>query len=155
MTDKLHISYELERFDRKDRNFFDDLSEDEQKKFSPYMMIRWGASILGSYDLQAYQLLSLNERLNKNFFDVNTTKHKKFQWLLATTVSPDMGKQYYKWLPASKKETKSKLEKLIAELYPQFDDEEIELIALTNTKQELKELAKSHGWDDKKIKEYL
>ena len=152
--DKLHISYELERLDRKDREFFDNLSEEEKKKFSPFLMIRWGASVMGSAELQAYQLISVNERLNKNFFDINTTKHKKFQWLMATTVSPGLGKQYYKWL-GHKKETKSKVEKLLMEFYPHYGDEEIKLMVEINTKDDLKKLARQHGWDDKKIKEYL
>jgi hypothetical protein len=152
--DKLHISYELERFDRKDRAFYDNLTDEEKKKFSPYLMIRWGASVQGSADLQAYQIFSVNERLNKHFFDINTTKHKKFQWLMATTVSPNMGKQYYKWL-GNKKEAKSKLEKLVLEFYPDLRDDELELMLMINNKDDIKQLARQHGWDDKKIKEYL
>lgn len=103
MTDKLHISNEMAKFDLKDRNFFDSLDDEEKKKFAPFLMIRWGAAVEGSSDLQAYYLMSCNEKLNKNFFDISTSQHKKLQWLLATTVSPGMGKQYHKWLAAKKK----------------------------------------------------
>ena len=65
--DKLHISNEMLEFDRKNRDFFDSLSEEEQKKFSPYLMIRWGSTVSGSEDMQAYYLMSVNEKLNKNF----------------------------------------------------------------------------------------
>jgi hypothetical protein len=105
MTNKLDIAYEMAQFDSKNRNFFDDLSEDEQKKFSPYLMIRWGATVRGDPDLQAYYLMSVNERLNKNFFDISTTQHKKLQWLLASTVSPGLGKQRHDWLAGKKKES--------------------------------------------------
>jgi DNA segregation ATPase FtsK/SpoIIIE-like protein len=35
------------------------------------------------------------------------------------------------------------------------EEDEIELLAELSTKDELRALAKQHGWDDKRIKEYL
>ena len=115
--DKLSIGNEMLQFDRKNRQFFDELTTDEQKKFSPYLMIRWGSLVEGSPELQAYYLMSANERLNKHFFDINTTEHKKLQWLLATTVSPGLGKQYHKWLAASKRENNNKASKFLREKF--------------------------------------
>jgi hypothetical protein len=154
--DKLSISNEMLRFDQKDRDFYDSLTEEERKKFSPFLMIRYGSTVSGNPDLQAYYLMSCNERLNKNFFDVNTTQHKKLQWLLATTVSPGMGKQFHQWISPKKKDSSNnKVEKLLRELYPQMKDDEITLLATLNTRDDLKQLLKSQGWDDKRIKEYL
>jgi len=156
MTDKLNIGYEMAMFDTKNRHFFDDLTEEERKKFSPFLMIRWGATVEGSSDLQAYYLVSTNERLNKNFFDINTTQHKKFQWLLASTVSPGMGKQSHKWLAAKRKEgNNNKAEKFLREIYPSAKADEIALMAQLNDKNDLKQLAREHGWDDKRIKDYI
>lgn len=156
MSDKLNIGNEMLRFDLKDRNFFDSLNDEEKKKFAPFLMIRWGAAVEGNPDLQAYYLVSCNERLNKHFFDISTTQHKKLQWLLATTVSPGMGKQYHKWLAAKKKETaNNKAEKFLAEIYPALKSDEIKLLAQINDKDDLKRLAREHGWDDKRIKSDL
>jgi hypothetical protein len=153
---KLDIANEMRAFDLKDRAFYDSLTDDEKKKFSPYLMIRWGASVSGDADLQAYYLMSTNERLNKNFFDISTTQHKKLQWLLATTVSPGMGAHRHNWLAAKKKEGgNNKAEKLLRELYPYAKTDDIALMAQLNDKKDLKELARAHGWDDKRIKEYL
>jgi hypothetical protein len=155
-TDKLSIANEMARFDSKDRDFYDSLTADEKKKFSPFLMIRWGALVEGSSELQDYYLISTNERLNKNFFDINTTQHKKLQWLLATTVSPGMGRQRHTWLAGKKRDSSNnKSEKFLREIYPNARDDEIALIARINDKSELKELARAHGWDDKRIKEYL
>lgn len=164
MSDKLHISNELKQFDLKNREFFDELSEEEKKKFSPYLMIRWGASVEPNralskeenYLLQTYYLQSTNNHLNKHFFSINTTKHKKMQWLMATTVSPDMGTQYHKWLAAKKKDTtNNKVEKFLAEIYPQLRDDEIKLMAEINDRNDIKNLAREHGWDEKRIKSDL
>lgn len=153
--DKLSIQNEMRVFDRKDREFYDSLNDEEKKKFSPYLMLRYGASVEGSTDLQAWYLMATNERLNKNFFDVSATKHKKLQWLICTTVSPNLGTQRHYWL-ASKKGTKSNnATKFLKEIYPTAKDDEIELLAEINTKDDLKDLARKHGWDDKRIKSDL
>ncbi len=74
MTDKLSIANEMKMFDHKVRDFYDELSEDERKKFAPFLMIRWGSAVEGSRDLQEFYVISTNERLNKNFFNINS-KH--------------------------------------------------------------------------------
>jgi len=156
MIDKLNIGYEMAMFDTKNRKFFDDLTEDERKKFSPFLMIRFGSLVEGDPDLQAYYLMSTNERLNKHFFDISATQHKKFQWLLASTVSPGMGKQSHKWLAAKKKEgNNNKAEKFLRNIYPELKDDEIKLLAELNDKKSLKELAKAHGYTDEQLKKEL
>ena len=152
--DKLSIANEMAKFDAKDRNFFDSLSEEEQKKFSPYLMIRWGSAVEGSSELQAYYLMSVNERLNKNFFDISTAKHKKFQWLLATTVSPGCGKQYHKWISGQKKDTgNNKIEKILVEMYPSMKLSDIRMLIHLNTEADLKSLLAETGMTNKQIKE--
>jgi len=154
--DKLHISNEMRQFDTKNRDFFDDLSEEERKKFSPYIMIRWGSLVDGSAELQSYYLMSTNERLNRNFFDISGSKHKKFQWLLATTVSPGMGVLKHRWLAAKKREGgNTKAEKFLKELYPELKSDEIALLAKLHDKSELQQLGRDHGWDDSKIRSAL
>jgi len=150
--DKLNISNEMLQLDRKNRAFFDELTPEEQRKFSPFIMVRWSSAVEGSSELQAYYLISTNERLNRYYFDINTTQHKKFQWLLATTVSPGMGKQYHKWLAAGKRENNSKVFKFLREAYPDYKDDEIEALIKINTRDEIRELARAHGWDEKRIK---
>jgi hypothetical protein len=156
MTDKLHIAYEMEQFDTKNREFFDQLSDEERKKITMFTMIRWGSVVAGDYDTQAYYLMSVNERLNKHFFDVSTTQHKKLQWLLATTVSPGIGKFRHNWLAAPKRaSSNNKAEKFFAEIYPHAKSDEIKMLATINDKNDIKELARAHGWDERRIKDYI
>ena len=156
MSDKLDIKNEMLQFDIKNRDFYDSLSEEEKKKFSPFLMLRWGATVQGSADIQAYYLMSCNEKLNKNFFDINTTQHKKLQWLLATTVSPNMGNQYHQWITNKKKgTTDNKNVKFLREQYPHLKDDDLKLMAEINGKDELKAHARGLGWEDKDIKKEL
>ena len=152
--DKLSINNEMTQFDRKNRKFYDELTNEERKKFSTYLMLRYGASVEGNADLQEWYLLATNERMNINFFDLG--KHPKLQWLLATAVSPGMGTQRHYWQGAKKKEgSNSKAVKFITQLYPYMKQDEVELLADINTTKELKELAKQSGWTDQDIKKAL
>jgi hypothetical protein len=138
MTDKLSIANEMAQFDGKNRQFFDELSEEERKKFSPFLMIRYGSSVSGSRDLQEFYLIATNERLNKRFFAVNTTQHKKLQWLMATTVSPGLGTFRHNWIAPRKKEsTNTAIRKQLAELFQHLKDDELDLLAEITTKKEL------------------
>ena len=148
MSDKLNINNEMRQFDRKNRNFYDELTEEERKKFSPYLMIRWGSSVEGSRDLQEFYLIATNERLNKNFFSLS--RHPKLQWLLATTVSPDMGTPRHNWIAHKKKQTgDAKKRRQLMELYPQYKDDEIDVMMQIVTDKEIKEHLKKMGEDVK------
>jgi hypothetical protein len=148
----LYIGNEMAAYDRKDRDYYDKFTDEERKQFSTYLMLRYGASVGGNKDLQAYYLMATNKFVNKYFFDLN--KHTKLQWLMCTTVSPNMGKQFHYWLAAKKKEGKStnKLRKVVAELYPNMKSDEMDMFLSMNTEKEIKEYCKELGWNDDRIK---
>lgn len=144
--EKLSIQNEMTQFDRKNRDFYNELSDEERKKFSNYLMIRWGSAVQGSRDLQEFYLIATNERFNKNFFAIN--RHPKLQWLAATTVSPDMGTHRHQWIAPRKKEAGvTGIRKQLAELYPHLKDDEIELMAKINTKKDIDAYMKELGRD--------
>jgi hypothetical protein len=154
MTDKLNIANEMRVFDTKDRQFYQELTDEERKKFSTFLMIRWGSSVQGSAELQQYYLLACNENLNKHFFELS--RHPELQWLLATTVSPGMGTFRHDWIKAKKREgSNSRAVKFLRHIYPTYSEDELELLAEINTSADLKQLAREHGWDDKRIKSEL
>lgn len=154
IVDKLSIKNEMAMFDGKVREFYDSLDEQEKKKFGPFLMIRWGSSVKGIPELEEWYLRATNERLNVNFFDLG--KHPKLQWLLATTVSPGMGAQYHEWISPKKKDSSNnKTIKFLKSQYPELDDDDIELLAEINSRDDIKQLARELGWDDKQIKSDL
>jgi hypothetical protein len=154
MSDKLNISNELQQLDTKNRQFYRELTDEERKKFSTFLMIRWSSSVQGSADLQAYYLLSCNENLNKHFFDLS--RHPELQWLSATTVSPGMGTFRHDWIKQKKRDgNNSKAVKFLRQIYPAYKQDELELLAQINSTAELKQLAREHGFDDKRIKSEL
>ena len=144
----------MAQLDTKNRAFYDELNEEERKKFATYLMLRYAASVEGEPDIQEWYLRVTNERVNANFFDLS--KHPKLQWLLCTTVSPDMGRQRHYWQASKKKEgSNSKALKFLTKLYPHLRTDELELLAELNDAKELKALAKTMGMSDSEIKKDL
>ena len=134
----------MAQFDRKDRDFYDSLTDEERKKFSNYLMIRWGSAVQGSKEMQEFYVISTNERLNKHFFAVN--KHPKLQWLMATTVSPDMGVQYHQWIAPKKKDAgTSEIKKALMAIYPNMKNQDIEVLANLVDKKDIKALLREWG----------
>ena len=147
--DKLSIANEMAEFDRKNREFYNSLTDEERKKFSNYLMIRWGSAVQGSSELQEFYVIATNERLNKRFFDIN--RHPRLQWLCATTVSPGLGTQRHVWIAPKKREAgASGIRKQLAELYPHLKDDEVELMSRINDKKDIDAYLKASGQDIKK-----
>jgi len=148
-VDKLSIQNEMAQFDRKNRDFYDSLTDEERKKLSNYLMIRWGSAVQGSSELQEFYVIATNERLNKRFFDIN--RHPRLQWLTATTVSPGLGTQRHPWIAPKKREAGvSGVKKQLAEMYPHLKDDEVELMSRINDKKDIDAYLKASGQDAKK-----
>lgn len=152
-TDPLYIGNEMAAYDRKDRDYYDKFTDEQRKSFSTYLMLKYGANVSGSADMQAYYLMATNERVNKHFFEIN--RHTKLQWLCCTSVSPQMGSQFHYWLKGKKKEGDNKSQKFLAKLYPNMKSDEIALLAKINDAKEIKKLAQTMGIEDKDIKKEL
>lgn len=155
MSSSLEIKHEMAAFDRKDRDYYDNFTDEDRKKFSTFLMLKYGANVSGNAGYQAYYLMATNEIVNRNFFALG--KHTKLQWLLCTAVSPGRGNQFHYWLNGKKKDkdNSAKIEKFLAEQFPNLKDDEIELLALINDKRDIDDLARELGLDDKQIKSKL
>jgi hypothetical protein len=146
MSDKLNIGNEMRQLDAKNRDFYDELTPEERRKFSTFLMVRWGSAVDGSQEIQEYYVQSTNHYLNKHFFTMH--RHPKLQWLMATAVSPGMGAQRHNWIAPKKKEAgASAIKKQLRELYPHFKDDEIDLMAALTDRKEIAQLQRAHGND--------
>lgn len=144
MSDKLNIGNEMRQLDLKNRSFYDELTDEEKKKFSTFLMVRWGSSVQGSRELQEYYVQSTNHYLNKHFFALS--RHPKLQWLAATAASPGLGTHRHNWIAPKKKESSSSAtKKKLAELFPNLKQDEIELLAAITDRKELDQYIKAHG----------
>lgn len=89
----------LEALDKKDYGYFDRLTEEQQKKFVPFMMTHWMSQIKSNGELAGYYVMSVNHYANEHLFNENVIKHPKLQWLMLCASSPGLGKQFHQWVP--------------------------------------------------------
>lgn len=114
----------LDALDRKDYTWWDKLTDEQQRKFVPWMMTHWLSAIKSNGPIGAYYLLSTDSTVNKHLFNDTVQNHPQLQWLMMCAASPGKGKQYHQWIPnlspkigqlkssASKSEVKTYFEKI-------------------------------------------
>ncbi len=95
----LDIFKVLEALDKKDYGFYSRLTEEQQKKFVPYMITHWMSCINATGMLGAYYTMNTDAAANKHLFNERVQQHPELQWLMLCAASPGMGKQFHQWLP--------------------------------------------------------
>ena len=152
-TAKLDIKRELNAVDRKQYDFYDNLTDEEKKAFSPYILMRYTASVqMPDRDIQEWYLEMTNEMVNKNHWDLSKN-HKELLWKLFAATGTGVN-CYHPYLAAGKKEKANKIEKLLVELYPAMKLSDIKMLASMMDKKDKEELFDKMGFDKKQRKEY-
>jgi hypothetical protein len=148
----LDIKKELAAVDLKKYDFYSNLSDEEKKSFSPYVLMRFVSNVNGDPDLQEWFLEMTNETVNKHHW-VLSKNHKNLLWKLFAATGVGITAQH-PYIAASKKEKISKIEKLIAEINPTMKLNEVKILASMMTKEDINQLFDDLGFDKKKRKEY-
>jgi hypothetical protein len=134
----------LSAIDRKDYGYYDRLTDEQQKKFVPYMMILWTSVIKGNKDVQNYYLQSTEYHANKYLFNENVQHHPKLQWMMLCASSPGLGKQFHQWIPhiktgvakLSDKASFKEIKEYYKKIYPNTDDSLLDEFAKVFTEQQ-------------------
>ena len=149
---KLNMFDALRAMDKKNRNFYDNLNEQERKGFAPFVMVRWASTVDHSMqEMDEWWLKATNQRFNTDL--LNISHHPKLQWLTATTASPGMGAMKHQWIGYKKKtgKTNNKLKKFLIGEYPTLNDDEIDFLMSQLSNKEIKQYALDLGYNDKEI----
>jgi hypothetical protein len=135
--------------DKRDRGYYNRLTPEQKKAFSSWMMMRYASSVQGKD--AAHYIYMTNELVNRDYSEVS--KHPELQWLLLSACG--VGKvQFHPYLkPPNAKKKKDKVSEFLYSIHPHMKSEEVTLLQELNSKDELKEYARSHGYDDKTIKD--
>lgn len=156
MTEKLTIKDETAAIDMGARDLWDNLTDEQRKQISLYVLIRYASSIkTNNRDAQELAVFKTNEYYNKNFFLLS--KHPKLLWYLVCMCGNDAKKVYFhEWIGFKKKtDNKQKLYKFLSDQYPHMKQQDIELMIELSSKEDLKQLALDLGMDNKEIKKLL
>jgi len=125
----------LSAIDRKDYEYYDRLSEEQKRKFNPYMLLIWLSSVKGRDQLVS--LTRANVMANNNMFAERMQDNPKLQWLSLCAASLGKGKQFREYLPTLSKSvvdykktaTLDEVKKYFSKLHPNVDQELINEIS--------------------------
>jgi hypothetical protein len=145
---KLDMQSVLRAIDRRDTEFYSNLTEDERKAFSSWMTMRWCSATSG---YAAEYIMLTNELVNKDFMIMN--KHPELQWQLFARVGLNKPVKHVWFKPPNAKKTRNAVQEWVAGVYPHLKADELELFMQINSTEQLQQLARDHGLSDKEIKE--
>ena len=144
---------------RKDRDWWERLSDEQRKKFSSWLYSRYMSIVRhNNPDMHRYYVLSANKELNKDLSKL-TKNHAKLIYLLMTTMANEFTRADHQYIPPLKKnkadKTTNNKMRILSELNPSSKDADLETLATVMSDSEFEELLVSHGWETKKIKAEL
>lgn len=125
MAAKLDIFRVMNALDRRDKTFYDNLTDEERKAFSPYVMLRWASTVEGNTILEQWYVEETNRMVNIDYFTL--AKHPKLMWLLYSQVGSTR-KVKHNYLAKSQKKKDKTVEALMT-LYPTMKAEDLALLA--------------------------
>ena len=145
---KLPVKDILAAIDMGAKSVWDELSDDERKQVNFWLLNRYVSSVKGDREKQELAIFKTNEYYNKNWNELGT-KHPKLQWQLLCQSGNTNKIEFHQWIGFKKKTTNNSAHKLLEQIYPNMKQDEVDLLARTSTKKELKELAEEYGIDTK------
>lgn len=151
-TAKLDIKRELGAVDQKNYDFYNNLTDEERKAFSPYILMRYTSNVQGDRDIQEWFVEMTNEMVNKNHWQLSKN-HKGLLWKLFAATGAGVS-CYHPYIAAGKKEKAVKIEKLLCEIHPAMKMGDIKLLASMMDKKDKDELFDKMGFDKKQRKDY-
>ena len=134
----------LKNIDYKNYGYYDSLTSEQQKEIQPFTLTRWKSMITGT--AQEDNLLRVNERVSKNFWELS--KYKDLQWRLLCSCNKIPTYQRHQWIPLSKNQ-QNKDYQLVKNFYSGLNDNEISFKFNNLTKKDIKEIKNYLGLTDK------
>ena len=134
---KLPLKDVLAAIDMGAKNVWDELSDEERKQVSFYLLNRYCSVVKGKRESQELAVFKTNEYYNKNYFTI--AKHQKLLWqLLCMTSSSEKKIQYHEWIGYKKKgATTNKTGKELEKIFPNMKSDEIDMLVKLNKKKDI------------------
>lgn len=152
---KLPIKDVLAAIDMGAKDVWNELSDNEKKQVSFWLLNRYISSVKGSREKQELAVLKTNEYYNKNWNELGT-RHPKLQWQLLCQAGNTGKIEFHQWIGLKgKNNSNNKVIRFLKEVYPNSKDSDIEILSKVITTKEVKALAEELGYDKKQIKEML
>jgi hypothetical protein len=151
------IKEEMAALDRRNFSWYDNLSEDDQKSLSMWVLMRYASSTSSNVaEINEHYLTMANELVNVHFNDMR--HHPALQWRLMQCAGIGTN-QFHNWIKPMKKKkdtsSNSRLFTFYETKFPHLNDVEIEMMIGLHSEAELTEFLLEHGLSAKEIKVLL
>lgn len=153
MTDKLPLKNQLDALDKKKRGWYSNLSDEDKKQISPWVLMRYlSSSQNNNRQFIDYYLEMTNDVVNVHFNSVRHHPELQIQLMQAVGIGRT---EYHPWIAPGKKGKESKMHSIVSDFYPNLNDDEVELFVQNNSKEELVDMLDQLGYSKKDIKKIL
>ena len=150
---KLSLDAVLQALDNRDFGFYERLTDEERKGYSPFLLMRYMSSLSPQSPMQSYAVLATNDLVNLGFFSLG--KHPELQHKLMCLAGTGR-KQYRPYVGAKNAKSKTKVvDEFLQGLYPSINTEELALLKRQLDKESLRQLGKDAGLSDSELKELV
>jgi len=150
---KLSLDAVLQALDNRDFGFYERLTDEERKGYSPFLLMRYMSSLSPQSPMQSYAVLATNDLVNLGFFSLG--KHPELQHKLMCLAGTGR-KQYRPYVGAKNAKSKTKVvDEFLLGLYPSINAEELSLLKSQLDKESLRQLGKDAGLSDSELKELV
>tara|TARA_R110000851_G_scaffold291007_1_gene445313 strand:+ start:241 stop:708 length:468 start_codon:yes stop_codon:yes gene_type:complete len=150
---KLPIKDVLAAIDMNAKSVWKELSDEERKTVSFWLLNRYVSAVKGSREKQELAIFKTNEYYNKHFNDIGVGKehgHQQLMWQLLCMSGATNKIEFHPYIGFKKKGASNNAAlKLLARVYPNMKLREVELLAGISTKKELKQLAEDYDIESK------
>lgn len=149
---KLDIFKTLAEIDLRNRDFYADLTEEEQKGFAPPVVLRWASAVRDGPQSEHYIWL-VNERANVNFNDI--WQHPELQYKLLASCGYG-NRVKHEWVNmAPRKKKFDGVREFIAKFWPDANETEIDILLNQFTDDSFEEFVLGSGSTPEEIKEVM
>lgn len=140
----------LPAVDTRNKNFYDNLTDEERKGFSPWLVQRYLSSAeSASPEIIEHYLIMTNDVVNVNFSDI---KDPEMIWKLMTIVGIGKSVKHPYVAPGKGKKKKTNAFKSwLREQNPHLNDQELDLWFSSMTKEQARDLLEQNQIKDKDI----
>lgn len=157
MSEKIELKEKIQAVDQNIRELWDAMDPTQQKSLKQefFILNRYISNAqTPNREIQEHFVLTVNEYFNKNWNELQ--KHPKLLWLLLCMCNYNGQTFFHQWIgPKKKAGNGDKKVKFLAEFYPHYKQDELELLAEMSTDKDIKDLARKYGMDEATIAKKL
>jgi len=150
---KLSLDAVLQALDARDLGFYERLTDEERKGYSPFILMRYMSSVSPQSRDQAYAVMMTNDICNIGFFSLG--KHPELQHKVLCLLGLGR-KQYRPYIGAKNAKSKTRIiDEFLRTLHPGINDTELAILRSQHDADSLRELGQDAGLSKAEIKDLV